>query len=229
MRQAGSQHLVAGQATWPGPGIRAGAPRSGEPVEGGGLIPLPQPERGERLAALGSERRDPGVVARVADGRDYRVHVVEGQRGGGQSRSRPQEPEVGQEAVGRQRQRPAAAGAARGEVKHRAAAKLADPPRQAAVAFSEQRVEDARSKHSFGLTVAVRAASGTGGAGRAGDLRAACGSTVGGHERDPVAARPSAARVAATARSAAGKKPWNTESVGLAAIRQSRTNLLHLA
>ena len=152
MRQPGGERLVAGQAAPPRPGVWCGLPRSGEPAEGGGPMPLPEPERGKRLAAFGGERRDTVAVARVADGRDRRVHVVERQRGGGQARRRPQQPEVGEEAVALQWERAGAAAVAAWKVEHRAAVVAAHPPGQAAVALAKQRVDDARSNDSFGMS-----------------------------------------------------------------------------
>ena len=115
-------------------------------------MPLPEPERGERLAAFAGERRDTAAVARVAEGRDRRVHVVERQRGGGQARRRPRQPEVGEEAVALQWKRAGAAAVAAWKVEHRAAVVAAQPPGQAAVALAQQRVDDARSNDSFWMS-----------------------------------------------------------------------------
>ena len=115
-------------------------------------MPLPEPERGKRLAAFAGERRDTVAVARVAEGRDRRVHVIECQRGGGQARRRPRQPEVGEEAVALQWKRAPAAAVAAWKVEHRAAVVAAQPPGQAAVALAQQRVDDARSDDSFWMS-----------------------------------------------------------------------------
>ena len=139
MRHAGRERLVAGQAAPPQARAGIGQPRAGEPAAGGRLMPFTEPEPGERLAAFGGERRDPGGVARIADGRDRRVHLVQGQRRGGHSRFRPAQPQVSEEAVALERKYPAAAAAAPGEVKHRAAVAAAHPARQATVVLAEER------------------------------------------------------------------------------------------
>ncbi len=188
MRPAGGERLVAGQAAVPGPGVRRGVARPAEPGEGGGLVPFPEPKGGKRLAALAGEGGDPCGVERVAHGRDRRVDVVERQPGHGQARRRPPQPEVGEKAVVLQRER-ADPAAARREVEHGVAVLDPHAPRQAAVALTKQRVDDARSQQSFGMILEVRGRSGSG--------------PVDGYHLTSVTGHSSAARAAATARSTA--------------------------
>jgi hypothetical protein len=125
------------------------------------------------------------VVARAAEGRGRRIHVVERQRGGGQARRSPQQPEVGEEAVALQWKRAASAAVA-WKVEHRAAVVAAHPPGQAAVALAKQRVDDARGNDSFWITLfGIRGTGRTGGAD--------------GHHRAPAIGQLSAALAAATA------------------------------
>ncbi len=148
VRHGRGERLVAEQPGRPRPRVGRGA------VVAVGLLvvrrraPVDQQAGGERLPALGGEGGGAVAVSRVGEGRDRRVHVVQGQWHGGRSHRRPQQAEVGEEPVRLQRER--AGALAPGEVEHRTAAVAVDPPGQPAVVLAQQRVDHARGELRFG-------------------------------------------------------------------------------
>jgi hypothetical protein len=106
-----------------------------------GQVPGAQPEGGERVAALVGEGGHSGPVARVTEGRDRRVHVVEAQRaapvclladGCRRPGRRAAHPEVSEEAIPLKRE-PQRGPVAGREFKYRLASRWPQPARQAGV------------------------------------------------------------------------------------------------
>ena len=224
MVERGRERLVAEHARGPRPSVRSGPrgssgpsgrsdtsirggpssptgpsgpPCPGEPVPDPGQVAFPEPDGGEGLTALGRERDRPLPVAGIAERREHRFHVVQGQRDGGQPGRRPRDPQVGEEPVGLEREHEPAIP---GQRERRLARPVGHPSRQAAIALPEQGIDHPRGEVALSPR---HLAAGTAGAART--ARAASAASHG--SRSTISQFPAARRAVTASSTAAGSAP----------------------